>query len=88
MLLVFSELFHYYGLLEQLNQKKENDVRRDQEKLEVDFGFEDQNEISERKNSDCEEVVLYNIVRETFRKLVNLCVLQRYGVSNANIITS
>ena len=75
----FSELSHYHGLLEELHQQQNNEKR---EKFE-DLGFDEQKDIDMNEGkSGSKEVVLYNTVRNTFKKLINLCVLQKYGVSN------
>lgn len=89
MSLNFSELSRYYSILEDL-QKKSNAGR---EILE-DHGFVEQETRDKCEEMLCEDdsdvlpdrskhVVLYNVVRKTFKELVHLCVLEKYGLAKS-----
>ena len=89
MSLNFSELSRYYSILEDLH-KKSNAGR---EILE-DHGFVEQDARDKCEEMLCEvdsdvlpdrskHVVLYNVVRKTFKELVHLCVLAKYGLAKS-----
>jgi hypothetical protein len=58
-----------------------------------DHGFEEQDILVKSEQLLCEvesdivpgskHVVLYNVVRKTFKELVHLCVLEKYGLAKS-----
>ena len=84
----FTELSRYYNLLQDLHKTSDAGC----EILE-DHGFEDQDISEKSKQVFCKvesdiipgskHVVLYNVVRQTFKELVHLCVLEKYGLAKS-----
>ncbi|XP_028396376.1 integrator complex subunit 2-like [Dendronephthya gigantea] len=82
------ELSRYYNLLQDLHKNAE--AGRD---ILEDLGFEDEDISEESEQVFCKvksdiipgskHIVLYNVVRQTFKDLVHLCVIEKYGLSKS-----
>ncbi|CAB4005916.1 Integrator complex subunit 2 [Paramuricea clavata] len=82
------ELSQYYNMLQDVHKK----AKTGREIVE-DHGFEEQDILVKSEQLLCEvesdivpgskHVVLYNVVRKTFKELVRLCVLEKYGLAKS-----
>ena len=82
----FADVSQYYNILQDLHEK----AKTGRQVLE-DHGFEEQDfcNKSEELISELDtvpgskHVVLYDVVRKTFKQLVHLCVLEKYGLAKS-----
>ena len=90
MICLFVELSRYYNLLEDLHKK----ANAGGEMVE-DHGFDEQDiqdkgeEILHEIEPDntvpgSKHVVLYNVVRKTFKQMIHLCVFEKYGLAKTS----
>ena len=84
----FVDLSRYSNMLQDLHKKANagREVLEDHGFEEHDFRDNSEQLLSEVQSDippGSKHVVLYNVVRKTFKELVHLCVLEKYGLAKS-----